>query len=384
LLATPSFKRHKLSYLITIVTILIVISLFLAPAFSISTNTCNSCHGNSYNQQLDLVEGSGQNVFPTNVMVGQTATVTVVVQNINNVPRYTALYSVSITLSSQNNHFSVKNPTYTIGVLQTGVATATWQITGTSQGSDILVISASAINTHESVSFADRYLPGPSINVLTNPNLTSTPTPSPTPISSPTTEPTPTVQPTLPPGSTATPNPTNHSPPSSSPTGVPSQQPTSNPTLAPTATALPTAQPTNQNSTDSTPATHSLDSSMLFIHPPLAIIGYAFSFLFAALLLREDYLNRAFTKNLGRALWVFTLLGLVTGMIWAQIAWGSYWSWDSKEILTLMLFLTVTAGQLLFIQKKYTAAKWIAVLACVYVIVTALSSFILAGLHSYL
>ena len=76
-------------------------------------------------------------------------------------------------------------------------------------------------------------------------------------------------------------------------------------------------------------------------------------------------------------------LGLLTGMLWAQLAWGSYWSWDPKETMTLALFLTISVGQVVYFEKKFTTAKWIAVLACVLTILTALSSFIIVGLHSY-
>jgi Cytochrome C assembly protein len=347
--------------------------LFFAPAVSISTNQCIVCHGNAYSMQLDLVEGSNQNVFPTSIKVGQTATVSVVIQNINNAPSDNTFSSVTVTLSSQNNHFSVGNPTFNIGYLPTGTATATWQITGSSPGSDTLVISASGITTHESLRYNDLYVPNPQITVLDNPDLTPTPTPSPTPIPTPTHAGTATPQPSssFP---TLNPTPTNQPSSSNEPTTQPTQTDTStpNPTLSPS--------PTNQNSTSTT---HNLSSIMLYIHPPLAIIGYVLCFLFTALLLKENYLTRPLTKNVGRALWVSTLLGLVTGMIWAQIAWGSYWSWDPKETLTLILFLVVSGGQIVFIQKKYTAAKWLAVLACAFVIITALSSFLVAGLHSY-
>ena len=36
---------------------------------------------------------------------------------------------------------------------------------------------------------------------------------------------------------------------------------------------------------------------------------------------------------------LFTLGGLVFGMIWAYRAWGSYWSWDPKEVWSLITWL---------------------------------------------
>ncbi|HSV48857.1 MAG TPA: cytochrome c biogenesis protein CcsA, partial [Candidatus Acidoferrales bacterium] len=115
--------------------------------------------------------------------------------------------------------------------------------------------------------------------------------------------------------------------------------------------------------------------------PPLAIIGFVLTFLFLVLLIKKSY--GKFTKFTGASLWLFTFLGLVTGMIWAQLAWGSYWSWDPKETLTLALFLTLSAAQVMYFEKRYSASKWLMVLSCVLTVMTALSSFIIEGLHTY-
>jgi ABC-type transport system involved in cytochrome c biogenesis permease subunit len=130
--------------------------------------------------------------------------------------------------------------------------------------------------------------------------------------------------------------------------------------------------------------THELfNSYMLYIHPPLSIIGYAFIFLFAFSLLQPQNFNKKTVKFFGIAAWIFTFLGLATGMLWAQIAWGSYWSWDPKETLTLVLFLAVTAAEVAYFEKRPRLTKWLAFTSCAITIVTALISFILAGLHSF-
>jgi len=126
-----------------------------------------------------------------------------------------------------------------------------------------------------------------------------------------------------------------------------------------------------------------LNLIMLYIHPPLAIIGFVLVFLFAILLFQKKNIEKRKTMLTGLGLWLFTFFGLLTGMLWAQMAWGSYWSWDPTETMTLALFLTVSVSQAAYFEKKFAAAKWIAVLACVLTILTALSSFIIAGLHSY-
>lgn len=129
---------------------------------------------------------------------------------------------------------------------------------------------------------------------------------------------------------------------------------------------------------------HELNSIMLYIHPPLSIIGYVLIFLFTALIIvKASYVEKKIAKNALLASWIFTFLGLVTGMLWAQLAWGSYWSWDPKETMTLALFLSLTSAQVAYFEKKKTATKYLAILTCILVVLTALSSFIIAGLHSF-
>ena len=128
---------------------------------------------------------------------------------------------------------------------------------------------------------------------------------------------------------------------------------------------------------------HDLNSYMLYIHPPLSIIGYIFIFLFAFFLFRSGNGEKKIVQNSGIAAWIFTFFGLMTGMLWAQIAWGSYWSWDPKETLTLVLFLVLSIAEVTYFEKKPGVAKWLALSACGLTIITALSSFIIAGLHSF-
>jgi hypothetical protein len=90
-----------------------------------------------------------------------------------NTATYQELAGVSLTLSSQNGHFSVKTPTYDMANLPMGTGNATWSITGTSAGEDALLISAEAVNPHQSVRFSDDYLPKPAITVVSNPGALS-------------------------------------------------------------------------------------------------------------------------------------------------------------------------------------------------------------------
>jgi ABC-type transport system involved in cytochrome c biogenesis permease subunit len=121
---------------------------------------------------------------------------------------------------------------------------------------------------------------------------------------------------------------------------------------------------------------------MLYIHPPLAIASYAFIFMFAILVTKNNFKVKT-VKIVGLAAWFLALLGLLTGMVWAQTAWGSYWSWDLKETLTLALFLAFSAAQVAYFEKNHKATHWLAIIACALVLVTGLSSFIITGLHSF-
>lgn len=130
---------------------------------------------------------------------------------------------------------------------------------------------------------------------------------------------------------------------------------------------------------------HELESFWLYIHPPLAFVGYVFIFLFTYLLLTErKKLGARFRiEFFGAAAWMFTFLGLITGMLWAQAAWGSYWTWDPKETMTLILFLAVSASLVAYYEKHPGSAKALAVASCALALVTLSTSWIIEGLHSF-
>lgn len=127
---------------------------------------------------------------------------------------------------------------------------------------------------------------------------------------------------------------------------------------------------------------HEFDSTMLYIHPPLAFAGYVLLFVYAFLLFKCPR-KRFRIEFFGAAAWLFTLLGLVTGMLWAQLAWGSYWSWDPKETMTLLLFLATSASLLFYLENRPREAKALAILSCILIPITSSTSWIIEGLHSF-
>ena len=78
--------------------------------------------------------------------------------------------------------------------------------------------------------------------------------------------------------------------------------------------------------------------------------------------------------------------GIITGAIWANSAWGTYWSWDPKETWSLITWFIYA----LAMHARYTRGwdgtrmSWMALIGFVSVIVTYYGvNFLLSGLHSY-
>jgi len=83
---------------------------------------------------------------------------------------------------------------------------------------------------------------------------------------------------------------------------------------------------------------------------------------------------------------VFTLGGLIFGAIWADQAWGVYWSWDPKETWSLITWFFYAFYLHARLMRGWRGNKVaaVAVLGFVAVIFTYLGvNLLLSGLHSY-
>jgi cytochrome c-type biogenesis protein CcsB len=83
---------------------------------------------------------------------------------------------------------------------------------------------------------------------------------------------------------------------------------------------------------------------------------------------------------------IFLSLGIITGSVWANFAWGSYWSWDPKETWSLITWL-IYAALLHARLVRGWRGKRIAVMAIVgfvSVLFTYLGVNYLDSLHSYI
>ncbi|MEO7125624.1 MAG: c-type cytochrome biogenesis protein CcsB [Nakamurella sp.] len=82
----------------------------------------------------------------------------------------------------------------------------------------------------------------------------------------------------------------------------------------------------------------------------------------------------------------FYTFAIIAGALWAEVAWGSYWSWDPKEVVALVSWV-VYAG---YLHSRATAgwrgkpAAWISVLGLGTIIFNLFFiNMVVSGLHSY-
>ena len=98
-----------------------------------------------------------------------------------------------------------------------------------------------------------------------------------------------------------------------------------------------------------------------------------------------DRLDELAYKVVGFAFPLLTLC-IITGAIWANYAWGTYWSWDPKETWSLITWI-IYAGYLharLMYGWKGKRAAWLAIFGFAAVLFTFFGvNYLLAGLHSY-
>ena len=147
-----------------------------------------------------------------------------------------------------------------------------------------------------------------------------------------------------------------------------------------------------------------LRSNWLGFHVSTAIIAYgAFgvSFVLSIIFLRRDkmaenvFLNKHVpdkekldsisyrSVSLGLLFLTFTIL---TGAIWAERAWGSYWSWDPKETWSLITWIIYAIYLHLRIRRGWRgkSAAVFAVIGFLCVIFTYIGvNTLLPGVHSY-
>jgi len=78
--------------------------------------------------------------------------------------------------------------------------------------------------------------------------------------------------------------------------------------------------------------------------------------------------------------------GIITGAIWANSAWGTYWSWDPKETWSLITWFVYAATLHARLTRGWQGKRiaWLAIIGFFSVIFTYFGvNYLLSGLHSY-
>lgn len=146
---------------------------------------------------------------------------------------------------------------------------------------------------------------------------------------------------------------------------------------------------------DVLPPIPALQSYWLVLHVTFSFIGEAFfavslisSIVYLATRDEEKRKNadRVTSTAIGIGFPIFTAGALIFGAIWAQAAWGTYWSWDPKETWALITWLTYTAylhSRLVPSLRGRTSAI-LAIVGFVFTMFTFFGvNYLLPGLHSY-
>ena len=98
-----------------------------------------------------------------------------------------------------------------------------------------------------------------------------------------------------------------------------------------------------------------------------------------------DMIDELSYKVIGFAFPLLTLC-IITGAIWANYAWGTYWSWDPKEtwsLITWIIYAAYLHARLMYGWKGKRAA-WMTVFGFAAVLFTFFGvNYFLPGLHSY-
>jgi cytochrome c-type biogenesis protein CcsB len=83
----------------------------------------------------------------------------------------------------------------------------------------------------------------------------------------------------------------------------------------------------------------------------------------------------------------FLTIGIITGSLWAGMAWGSYWNWDPKETWSLITWIVyaILIHNRLTMGWRGRKTAYMMIVGFFSILFTFLGiNFIIGGLHSYL
>jgi ABC-type transport system involved in cytochrome c biogenesis permease subunit len=146
---------------------------------------------------------------------------------------------------------------------------------------------------------------------------------------------------------------------------------------------------------DVTPLVPALQSYWLWLHVSVTLLGEAFfaaAFIASLLYLGADTeekkqkMDSLSYRAVAVGFPLFTLGGLVFGMVWAYKAWGTYWSWDPKEVWSLITWFVFALylHTRIVLGWKGKRSALIAILGFLAALFTYFGvNYLLSGLHSY-
>jgi len=146
---------------------------------------------------------------------------------------------------------------------------------------------------------------------------------------------------------------------------------------------------------EATPLVPALQSYWLWLHVSVTLLGEAFfavAFITSLMYLqakdpeKRDRMDSVSYRCVSIGFPLFTLGGLVFGMVWAEKAWGTYWSWDPKEVWSLITWFVFA----LYLHTRIVMG-WKGKRSAIIVILGFLAAlftffgvnYLLSGLHSY-
>lgn len=142
------------------------------------------------------------------------------------------------------------------------------------------------------------------------------------------------------------------------------------------------------------PMTPILRTPMLALHVSVIIISYIFLLLIAVFSTiglcsaKQSSMMYRWNNILLYPALVLLIIGIFIGAVWANISWGRYWGWDSKEtwaLITMFVYAIPLHKESMPIFANQKKFHRYCLIAFVSVLMTFLGvSFLLGGVHSYI
>ena len=148
-------------------------------------------------------------------------------------------------------------------------------------------------------------------------------------------------------------------------------------------------------SSQSAPLVPALQQSLLLTtHVASAVISYgAFTIGFGSAILflikrnneKESEILDEISYHTVLVGFPFMTLVIILGALWADVAWGKYWSWDPKETASLVTWLLYASYLHARVMRGWRGrrAAILLIVGFAAVLVTLFGNYVFNGLHSY-